>query len=96
MNKLLAMSLLSLALFACEKEKPAATPTTAPAPSAAPESMTAAPAATPEAAGALKDCSCPAAPTEACHPNCPPITWKSADCDSAAGRPKACGTPAKH
>lgn len=95
MRFLALATLLSLCCFGCEKEKPAAAPTPEPtAPTAAATTEPAPPAAS--SAAGMQKCSCTAAPTEACHPNCPPITWESADCDSAAGRPKACKEPAKH
>lgn len=80
----------ALALVACGNDKPAASPAAA---TGAPSS---APAATTAAAEGMKQCTCTAAPTEACHPNCAPITWQSADCDSANGRPKACAEAATH
>src|SRR5262245_41431976 len=86
MKRIIAIALFSLAA-ACAAKQPADTQ---------PAGASSQPADTNAAAAEMKDCTCTAAPTEACQPNCPPITWKSADCESANGRPKACAEPATH
>ena len=87
MKRILAIALFSLAAACASKQAETQQPAGS---SSQPADTNAA------AAGEMKDCTCTAAPTEACQPNCPPITWKSADCESANGRPKACAEPATH